>query len=151
MFQPKLVYHPFIFTLETGTVPELIQVPIHQASCDQGSGRPSARCCGLDREGELGTEHSFLPKNAQVLEKCLSGHIPLISKVIYLYFLIGEFRQHLCTVLSYFIILLIFYKGHHQFFSRQITPRPFCLFSPQSTYRNRDEIGGVFLVSDLSA
>jgi hypothetical protein len=48
-----------IFTPDTGTVPEPFQVPIHQASSDSGSGRPSARC----GKGELNTELSLLPKN----------------------------------------------------------------------------------------
>jgi hypothetical protein len=45
--------HSFIFTPGTDTVPEHIQVPIHQASSDQRSWSPSARCWGWGKGSEL--------------------------------------------------------------------------------------------------
>ncbi len=49
----KSLYHSFIYTPDTGTVSKLIQVPIHQASSDQGSRRPSARCWGWGKGSQV--------------------------------------------------------------------------------------------------
>jgi len=54
-------------TPDTGTVPGNYQVPIHQASSDLKSGRPSARCWGGGWGwGDLGTSLSSPRKIAQV-------------------------------------------------------------------------------------
>jgi hypothetical protein len=68
MLQPIPV--PYCFSLHQIQVryQTLLLVPIHQASFDHESERPSARCWGWGK-GRLGTDLLFLPKIAQVLVK----------------------------------------------------------------------------------
>ncbi len=61
-----------------GNVSNIFLVPIHKASFDYGSGRPSARCWGWGK-GRLGIGLLFLPKSGSGSGKVISAGTFLFS------------------------------------------------------------------------